>query len=78
MSNHTDSYTSVHNEDGTITTTEISTFTPPTSKEKAIAYTGMGLLLCLPFVPIAIEISADKWRARREARKAKKTNTDKS
>lgn len=72
MSIHTDSYTSVHNEDGTITTTEVTTITPPTKKEKAVAFTALGGILLLPFVPLAADIVVEKVRARREARKARK------
>lgn len=64
----TDSYSSVKNEDGSITTTEVSTYTPPTKKENAIALTALAGILLVPFVPVGIAVFAD----RREARKEKK------
>jgi len=72
MSIRTDSYHSVQNEDGTITTTEVSTYTPPTTKEQALAWGGLAVLFAVPFAPLVATIAHDKWVEKREARKARK------
>lgn len=72
MSIHTESYESVKNEDGTITTTEVTTYIPPTKKEKAIAWTVFGGLMVAPFAPLIAAVAYDKYVEKREARKARK------
>lgn len=72
MPMHTESYESHTNEDGSVTTTEVTTFTPPTPKQQALAWTGLGLLVMAPFVPLAATVAYDKYVERRDARKARK------
>lgn len=72
MSIRTESYSSVTNEDGSITTTETSTWTPPTTAEKAQAWTALGALSLLAIAPVLVPIVADKLEARREKKRIAK------
>lgn len=72
MSIVTESYTTVQNDDGSYTTTEVSTYTPPTKKEQAIAWTAFIGVMASPFLVVGGAVAMEKWAERREARKAKK------
>lgn len=72
MSIRTDSYSTVVNEDGSITTTEIYTTTPPTKAQQAAAWGGLALLVSAPLMPLVAAAGWDKYVERREARKARK------
>lgn len=76
MSNITESYTTVQNEDGSYTTTEISTYVPPTPKQQAIATVGALAIIFAPlgFIGVAayLENRVEKKRLKAAEAEAQK------
>lgn len=77
MSNrtHTDSSIIEHHDDGSYTETTVITHLPATRSQKIAAWSGVGAVLVLPFVPVVAIVLQEKFEARREARRAKKNLT---
>lgn len=72
---HTDSCTVEYHEDGTWTTTTVTTERPATTAEKAAAWGALGGLTVLSISPILI-VWANDWRESRRRRKEEANKPD--
>lgn len=70
MRTYTDSSTVTHNEDGSWTTKEEYTQYPASTKEKALAWTALGVIGVAPILVIVAIDKVDAWAVKRAARKA--------
>jgi len=68
---HTDSSVIDHHEDGSWTETTVITHYPASKAEKALAWSGVGVVLLAPFVPLVMLTVSEKLEARREKRRLK-------
>lgn len=76
MRNHTDFETIEYHEDGSRTVKSEITYYPPTTKDKAVAYSILGVLAVAPALPILIPLVAEKVAEKIEARKAAKKQSE--
>ena len=76
MRNHTDFETVEYHEDGSWTVKSEATYYPPTTKDKALAYSILGVLVVAPALPVLIPIVHSKVAKKIEARKAAKKQSE--
>lgn len=72
MRAHTDTVTTVYNEDGSWTTTSEVTNYPASKKEKALAGTLLGAMVLAPLAPLLTVVALEKWDDTKEKRRLKK------